>query len=239
MGASDLWVLVPSRGRPASVERLVRSCALTCTADTRLHFAFDDDDPDLAANIEACGHHRYTTGPRDGLTGWTNILAAHHVKQDDARALASLGDDHVPVTHGWDTLLLETIGKQHDGVGMAYPNDRLRTDIPEAVIISAPIVTGLGWMALPGTHHWCIDDAWRDLGAGAGCLSFCEQVIVEHRHWFKYAPDPTVTYDSTYADAAGQLTADRNAYRRWRLTGMRQAIGRVREIRRAAGIADA
>ena len=236
---ADLWLLVPSRGRPASVERLVRSCALTCTMDTRIHFAFDDDDPDREESIKAAGHHRYTVGPRNGLTGWTNELAMRHVKRGDARALGSFGDDHMPVTQGWDSLLLAAIDKNHGGVGMAYPNDLVRTDIPEAVVISAPIVAGLGWMALPGTHHWCIDDAWRDLGVGAGCLTFCETVTVEHRHWFKWAPDPTVKYDSTYADAGKCLADDRNAYRKWRLTGMRQDIAKVRAIRAGLGVSDA
>jgi len=207
--------------------------------DTRIHFAFDDDDPDREASIKAAGHHRYTVGPRDGLTGWTNNLAMRHVLRGDARALGSFGDDHVPITHGWDGLLLDVIDKHHGGVGMAYPNDLIRTDIPEAVVISAPIVAGLGWMALPETYHWCIDDAWRDLGAGAGCLSFCESVVVEHKRWWKWQKDPTVQHDATYSEAEQRLADDRNIYRKWRLTRMREDIGKVRAIRAGLGVAGA
>lgn len=222
---ADLWVLVPSRGRPGSVDRLVTSCALTCTADTRLHFAFDEDDEDLAASIAATGGHRYTVGPRAGLAAWTNDLAARHVKRGDAAALASIGDDMVPVTHGWDEKLLGATG----GAGMAYPDDELRNDVPEAVVISTVIVAALGWMALPCCAHWYIDDAWRDLGAGAGCLTWCPDVKVRHLNHRAGAP-----VDKTYTDAAASYAADGNAYRAWRLRGLPRDVARVRAAIEAA-----
>lgn len=229
---ADLWVLMPSRGRPASVERAVRTYAQTCQSDTRIHFGFDGDDPDLEASVAATGGHRYTVQPgRHGLVWWTNNLAARHVKRGDARALGSFGDDHVPVTHGWDMLLLDAIERDSGGIGMSYPNDKLRTDIPEAVVVSAAIVKALGWMALPVCDHWYIDNAWRDLGAGAGCLTFCHDVIVEHRRHEKWTKLREVLYDNTYADAWPQLSPDGNAYRRWRLKGMRADIKTIRELR--------
>lgn len=225
---ADLWVLVPSRGRPAAVERLGRACALTCTARTRLHFAFDDDDPELAANIAMARKHRYryVTGPRAGLVNWTNDLAARHVKRGDAAALASIGDDMVPVTHGWDTRLLRALGR----CGMSYPDDELRNDVPEAVVMSTAIVAALGWMALPDCAHWYIDDAWRDLGHGAGCLRWCPEVKIKHLNHRAGAP-----VDATYTDAARTFEADGNAYRSWRLRQMPRDIATVRgAVERAA-----
>jgi hypothetical protein len=230
---TDLAIFVPSRRRPKNVARLVDACARTCRTAHMLVFGFDEDDPDLEAGIAAAAGARYQVKPRMGLAEWTNVLAAAHM---DAAFLGSIGDDMVPVTDGWDERLITAIEHNHDGVGMAYPNDLVRTDIPEAIVMSTPIVKGLGWMALPDCQHWCIDDAWRDLGAGAGCLSFCESVIVEHRHWHKWMRDPTVTHDATYTDAETLLGADRNAYRKWRLTRMRADIGTVRVTRAALGV---
>jgi hypothetical protein len=225
---ADLWVLVPSRGRPKSVDRLVRACALTCQADTRLHFGFDDDDPDLEAAIAATGGHRYTVGPRQGLAAWTNDLAARHVKRADAVALASIGDDMLPITDGWDQLLVAAAG-----AGFAYPNDLRRADIPEAVVIDARIVEALGWMAHPSMHHWFIDNVWADLGRAAGCLAYLDDVIVEHLHP-NIRPDVTKS-DGTYHDAARHFNSDLAKYQRWRLLGMQKDVAAVRRVRAAAG----
>jgi hypothetical protein len=217
---TDLWVLMPSRGRPAHVERVLRTYALTCTADTRVHFAFDADDPCLDANLAAAKGHPYEVGERDGLAGWTNKLAELH---RDAPVLGSFGDDHVPVTHGWDAGLLAAIPR---GCGWAYPNDQRRIDIPEAVVMSGPIVAALGWMALPAVKHWCIDNVWGDLGRAVNRIVFCRQIIVRHLH-----PNVTsVPGDQTYADAAGDWNEDMQAYQKWRLRRMRQDIAIVREV---------
>lgn len=231
---ADLWVLVPSRGRPANVERLVRACALTCTADTKLHFAFDDDDEHLNKSIAMTGGHRYTVGPRDSLAGWTNDLAARHIRRGDADALASVGDDMVPKTHGWDTALLGAV--QLRG-GFAYPEVERGLEhgrqpgIPEAVVISAAVVRALGGMVPRGPDgrplmsHWFIDNVWRDLADGAcGGLAYVP-VVVKHMHPNVPGGDRP---DQTYYDAAVRWAADNAAYCRWRVLSMRADIDRVR-----------
>ncbi len=105
----DLLIITPSRRRPASVKRLTEAVAETCTARTDLVFAFDDDDPDVPDSIAAAGAAAHVTGPRQSMCAWTNVVAAEHV--GEYRALASLGDDHVPRTKGWDTMLLESLDR--------------------------------------------------------------------------------------------------------------------------------
>jgi hypothetical protein len=223
---TDLLVIVPSRGRPANVERLVRACAMTCRADTLVYFGFDADDSDVDDNVRASDGALYDTGPRDTLTGWTNKIAREH--GCDMPYLASIGDDMVPATDGWDEQLLAVL--EENGPGFAYPNDLRRTDIPEAVVISRPIVDALGWMSPPFVTHWYQDNVWADLGRAAGCLHYLPGVIVDHRH-------PNVTgepADATYYDAARKFAADLAAYQRWRLKGMAADVARVRAARAAA-----
>jgi hypothetical protein len=216
---ADLWVLVPSRGRPQNVDRLVRACALTCRADTRLHFGFDEDDPAREPSIAATGGHRYTVAPRMGLTAWTNVLASRHM---DVPALGSLGDDHLPITDGWDEQLLESLP---GGGGYAYPNDLRRDDIPEAVVVSTSVVAALGWFALPALSHWYIDNVWRDLGH-PDRLVYRPDVIVRHMH---PAVVKGVPGDATYSEAAAGLNADLAVYQRWRLSGMARDRAAIRE----------
>jgi hypothetical protein len=208
------------------VERVVRTYALTCRAETKVRFAFDEDDPLLEASIAAARGCSYMVGPRDTLTGWTNKLAKRH---RDAPYQGSFGDDHVPVTDGWDERLLEALEKM--GGGYAYPNDLCRDDIPEAVVISTPVVAALGWFCQPSVTHWYNDNIWRDLGAAAGRLAYCRDVIVKHEN-------PRVTggpSDATYTDAGGKFAADLAAYQRWRLRDYTRDAATVRAALGAAG----
>jgi len=208
------------------VARLAEACERTCRADTRLHFGFDIDDPTVRENLDAADwpDALITTGPRNTLTGWTNQLAMKHL---DVPALASLGDDHLPVTDGWDEQLLAALPKHG---GYCYPNDERRDDIPEAVVISTSIVAELGWFCYPGVTHWYNDNIWADIGRGADCLVYCKDVIVRHLH-------PNVTGepgDATYAEAAAKFDADLAAYQRWRLRYMAGHIDAVRGVRAQA-----
>jgi len=222
---TDLLVIVPSRGRPASVLRLIAACAVTCRADTLLYFGFDLDDSEVEANIRAADGALYDTGPRDTLTGWTNKIAAANPGMP---YLASIGDDMVPCTDGWDERLLQVL--EDNGPGFAYPNDLRRTDIPEAVVISRAVVDALGWMSPPFVGHWYQDNVWADLGRATGSLHYLHDVIVDHRH-------PNVTgeaADATYHDAARGFDKDLAAYQQWRLKGMAADVARVRKAREEA-----
>lgn len=216
----DLVLLVPSRGRPANVTRLIEACSRTCRADTVIAFGFDDDDPELVDNLKAADGCFTSVRRRMGLSRWTNTLAALHM---DAPALCSLGDDMIPVTDGWDEQLLKACGP----AGMAYPEDNRRNDIPEVIIMTTNIVRALGWCCLPELEHWYVDNVWSDLGRAAGCLSFLPDVIVDHRHPNMPGGDKP---DRTYWDASPKMAADMAAYQRWRLKGMRADIEKVRAV---------
>ena len=216
---TDLAVLVPSRGRPRNVARLIEACERTCQLDTGLHFGFDRDDPQLPACLKAADGYSYSLRDRMELGPWTNELAELN---SHLPYLCSMGDDMIPSTPGWDRQLVEACGP----CGMAYPNDLRRADIPETIVMSTAIVRALGWMCQPGIGHWYTDNVWSDLGRGAGCLAYLQDVIVEHKHPNVPGGDPT---DMTYTDAAHRFPRDLAAYQKWRMTGMRRDIETVRE----------
>ena len=164
--------------------------------DTVVAFGFDEDDDDLASNLKAADGCLTSVRCRMGLAKWTNTLSALH---EDTRWQASIGDDMVPVTDGWDERLCEAAGP----AGMAYPNDRRRTDIPEAIVIGTPVIRALGWFCEPTLHHWFVDAVWRDIGHAAGCLRFLPDVVVDHRH--PNVPGSGARPDATYSDAADRV----------------------------------
>ena len=203
--------LVPSRGRPANVARLIAACEKTCRTDYLLHFGFDDDDPCAEDNSSAADLHKWEIRPRMGLAAWTNHLAGWH---RSVPYLASVGDDMTPETDGWDELLTGAIDRM--GGGFAYPAGTRYPGQPECWAQSSAIARALGWMALPGAEHWYIDNTVRDLGQ-PDRLAFLPDVTVRHRHANAPGGDPA---DQTYWDAARHFGHDMAVWQRWRLTGM-------------------
>jgi hypothetical protein len=227
----DLLVIVPSRGRPGRLREMLRACADRAGALTDIVIGLDDDDAGAYAEVtreEPGIGVEWVTGPRDTLTGWTNRLAAPRAAR--YRAVASLGDDHIPRTPGWDRLLLAALDAM-GGTGIAYPDDRRRADVPEAAVISSDIIRALGWMCLPSVRHFYCDDAWADLGRGAGCLAYVPEAVVEHMH---HATRRDVARDATYAEAEAGGAADLRAYRAWRAGPMGADIETVRALREGA-----
>lgn len=228
----DLLVIVPSRGRPGSVARMLDAVHATARLDTHLHVAVDDDDETLpqyrAVMAKAGGENDIlTTGPRKGLCSWTNEIATAQASRYPF--LASLGDDHVPRTPGWDAALVRAITDM-GGTGLAYPWDGTREDIPEAVVMSSDIVAALGWMCMPDLAHWYCDQVWADLGRGAGCLRHCRAIAVDHVH----PATGQARADQTTKDNGRSLDADRDAYWTWRRTRMAGDVATIVKLRERA-----
>jgi hypothetical protein len=224
----DLLVIVPTRGRPASMARLALAVRTTSRAATDLFFAVDDDDQLSAQAVRALGAHG-VSGPRNHLAGWTNVIARNLAR--DYRALASLGDDHVPRTPGWDARLLEAIAGL-GGTGFAYGDDLLQhAALPTAVVVSSDIVAALGWMCEPSMRHYCIDNVWRDLGQGADCLAYLPDVIIEHVHPAAGKAKP----DATHRESSARDREDFAAYAHWRTWRMDADIATVRTLRHRVG----
>ena len=135
--AGDLLVITPSRSRPQSIARLLGTMHATSALKTHLHVAVDEDDetlPQYRAVMDKTGgeHDVLEVGPRKGLCEWTNEVAVR--RAGEYPFLASLGDDMVPRTPGWDKALVTGIIRM-GGTGIVYPLDGTREDIPEAVVL--------------------------------------------------------------------------------------------------------
>lgn len=234
--SGDLLVIVPSRGRPGSVARLLGAVRGTARLATHLHVAVDEDDenlPQYQAVMDKAGgeHDVLETGPRKGLCAWTNEIAVRRAAEYPF--LASLGDDHVPRTPGWDAALTRAITDM-GGTGFAYPWDGTREDVPEAVVMSSDIVQVLGWMCEPSLSHWYPDNVWADLGRAAGCIRHLRAIAVDHVH----PAGGQVKPDATSRDNGRSLEADRDAYWAWRRDRMADDAAKVAMLRelRAKGI---
>jgi hypothetical protein len=227
----DLLIITPTR-RPGSARRLAEAAQATCTAVTDLILAVDDDDTGFDGYSPPPGVI-VARGPHGTPGQWTNRIAAAFTGQ--YRAYASLGDDHLPRTPGWDTLLLDAIDAM-GGTGIAYGNDLLQGELlPTAPVITADITTALGWMFLPACQRFFCDNVWLDLGRETGLIRYVPQVTVEHLHY----AGGKAPFDAVYEAAAPSWAHDEAAYHQWRSTGLAGDADAIRKLRAPAGRAGA
>jgi hypothetical protein len=219
----DLLIIAPTRARPASAKRLAEAVKATCLAATDLIFAVDEDDLSMADVTEDAAY--VVRGVRRTCGQWTNDVAV--INTGGYRAFASLGDDHVPETRGWDVLLLAAVDRM-GGCGISYGDDTLQhANLPTAPVVSSAIVRALGWMFLPGLTHFFADNVWKDLGRAAGCLAYVPEVTIRHLHYTSgLSPD-----DATYQEAAGAWDGDEATYRAWVGEGLAGDARKIRALR--------
>jgi hypothetical protein len=153
--ASDILIIVPSRGRPHSVAPLLKAWRKAGT-EAELLLALDEDDPALQAYLDAVaelpdvrgsqiGQLMVQIGPRRRLVGTLNEVAT--LFAPDYAAVGFMGDDHRPRTPGWDQRFATCLS---GGAGIVYGNDMLVGErFPTAVVMTSDIIQTLGWAVSP------------------------------------------------------------------------------------------
>ena len=241
---ADLVVIVPSRGRPQAAAALARVFVDTCTADTRLVFAVDHDDPKLTeySPLIRNGPVDLCVGNNSSMVSALNYAAqlvtytpaqlpfVHHSPMEASPfAVGFMGDDHRPRTVGWDAAYLDALRKL--GAGIVYGDDLYQGEkLPTQCAMTADIVRTLGFMAPPGLRHMYVDDFWLDLGAAAGCIRYLPDVIVEHMH--PAAGKAVVDAGYERANAPQVFAADCEAYERYRAERFDADVAKTRGLAR-------
>jgi hypothetical protein len=213
----DLLVIVPSRGRPQNIRRLLKAWVDTeATAD--LIVCVDNDDPFLS-QYAVMDLNFLTAGPRQGLVGWTNEIAMKHA--DRYRYLGSMGDDHVPRTVGWDRRICAALKEL--GTGIAYGEDLIQHEaLPTACFLTSNIVRAIGYMCPPSLEHQYIDNVWLGWGRSLG-YRYLPDVVIEHMH----PAAGTAELDPLYAESAALMDRDRRAFEEYLANGFTADIAKV------------
>jgi hypothetical protein len=209
----SLDIIVPSRGRPENIDRLVSAMDATIDHDmTRLLVVVDQDDPKLRdyqtymyadsphwAKLEVQGRWARIGPILNGITATRSHGCSH---------IGFLGDDHVPRTFHWDQYLVESLGGRP---GVAYGDDMFQhANLPTACIISSDLIRALGYFCPPGLNHLYLDNFWSTLGYAVGNLQYVPQVIIEHMHPLAGKAEVDAGYQ--YSLAADTLTEDGRRY---------------------------
>ena len=214
--------LVPSRGRPQNIARMLDAYKAT-GASSSLVVLVDDDDPMVDAYL-ATGAH-VVVGPRKRIGPTLNDFApkcTHDV-------IGFMGDDHVPRTPGWDKAIWEA--STHWSVVYGddlYQRERLAT----ACWQGRGIVQTIGQFCPPGCWHLYLDDYWMSLGRGLGSLRFLPNVVIEHVHpHAKVDGKPKAVKDDGYKEcnSASMYQHDRDLWEEYSASGLAADLKKVKE----------
>lgn len=215
---TDLVVVIPSRGRPQSVERMAVAFAETGADELAVGWAVEHDDPCLDAYREAVAEW-FAYGevlPVEGGSMATAINAAslHALADLDPYAIAVLNDDHVPRTPAWHAAMLDALLRL-DPIGLVYPNDGFRGEgLATVWAVHAAWVAAIGRMVPARVEHLYADDAMMDLAKYVGNrVEYLPDVLIEHMHPLAGKAET----DEGYARVNGRerLRADRTRFKIW------------------------
>lgn len=208
MSQYDLVTVVPSYGRPDNAWRLRRAFNTSIRGNSLLIFVTDEGSGD---------YDQYPPGiesPTRGMIPALNNGALAVIEAYNPKVVCFMGDDHLPVTHGWDVNYLTAI-EQMGGTGIVYGNDLIQGPrIPTQVGMSANIISTLGWMAPPSFKHLFVDDAWLAIGKALNRVTYLPNTVIQHLHPLGEQAE----WDAGYERVNSQAIADhdRNEFQRWR-----------------------
>jgi len=150
-------VILPSRGRPESVERCVKHLKENSVISD-ICVAIDEDEADLYPRIDGV---IYEVNERLRMNGTLNLVAYEYA--GDYASTFFLGDDHVVRTPEWDLKLYAPIRQK--GYGLSYGNDLLQgQNLATAVMMSNNIIRSTGYMAPKKLIHLYMDNYWMAVG---------------------------------------------------------------------------
>lgn len=212
-----LTMLVPTRGRPDNASRLLAACEATRVMPyTKIVLGVDEDDEEFPAYDRACSPPWSAImvlpkHERPGMVAGLNAMAGIYSRQTSV--VGFMGDDHVPVTSGWDKALCDALAGKP--AALAYGNDLLQgANIPTAVAMTASIPLTLGYMAPPELAHLYVDNTWLAWGRGLGAITYLPDVVIEHLHPVAGKADWDEGYRNVNAETS--YDADRAAYENYR-----------------------
>ena len=231
---ADLLVIVPSRGRPESVARMVAAWEATGAYDDGavLLFAVDADDPrhpeyEAQASVRSLMASLTQWVPMvEKLNGFAVGLAVDHY------AVGFLGDDHLPRSAGWARRYVDELRSM--GTGIVYGDDRIQGErLPTQWAMTSDIVRALGRMVPADVEHLYCDNAVLELGRAAECIRYLPDVVIEHCHPLA----GRTQWDDGYrrVNSREQYARDRAAYDRWWAGQMAADVETVRQVRLGDG----
>lgn len=235
--AGRLAVIVPTRGRPDNIRKVIAAWDETQAWECAdLILATDADDPELAGYNQIQGSDSRVRVMRQ--TTWLPMVAklnaaARRVAEEGRHsAIAFAGDDHLPRTKHWAAMYLAALDQI--GTGMVYGDDGYQgAKLSTEWAVTADAVRALGRMVPAPVDHLYCDNAMMDLFGGAGALRHLPEVRIEHMHPAAGKAKSDAQYDRV--NGREQYSADQGRYQIWKtpgqIGGLTEQIEIIRRLR--------
>lgn len=133
-------------------------------------------------------------------------------------------DDLRPQTQGWDRILLSHI----NGKNIVTCNDGQQGNLRMSGItmFSCGLLRTIGYLYAPEFWHTYMDNVWEDIGRGADCWTYVDEVLITHDHPFRPGSVPDETHQKSY----GQQKRDSDAYEKWKRLDRDAVIQRIKAM---------
>lgn len=178
---SQISILVPTRGRPANVQRLVNSAYTTSALPPQFIFYVDEDDPrrDETVHAAVTAGATITIGPRIVLSEMWNRCA--ELATNDI--MMHCGDDIVFRTSGWDTVVLDAFSRFPDKLILVHGDDGYQRErIATHGFYHRNWVETLGYF-VPPYFSSDYNDLWlTEVADAIGRRLYLPHVYTEHMH---------------------------------------------------------
>ena len=221
-----LAIIVPTRGRPQNVERLVKLNA----PYVDWYFCVDRGDDAADDYVRVTGGDEWLDGVTliigkpQRLVPWLNETSAV-LAEDGYDQIGFIGDDHLPRTEGWDQRIVDTLEQM--GTGIVYTNDLLQGEkLPTVAFMTSDIITTLGYMAPPDLQHMYVDDFWLDIGRAIDRITYLDDVVIEHMHPLAGKANMDASYETT----AALFRTDGVAYAHYKAEQFSDDVARVEAL---------
>ena len=228
--------LLPSYNRPHNLMRFFNACWATDTITPGLVLV---DLDDWGKNCEAYSAIELPMG-------WTWFKTKARSQGDKIREVwpgiegvygwfGLLGDDCVPLTKGWNSLLLEKL----DPWSIVSCNDSWQAPkrLGNCWIMGGDLVRAMGGIFPGKLQHLFVDDIWEHVGRECGNWECRMDVMVRHAHVLKGEAPADETHRKVYGIAGdrtdGDWPGDAAEYKRWLAEDAEAVIDTVRANRPA------
>lgn len=237
----DLAVIVPTRGRPDNIRKVIGAWDFTNAWDhADLVVVADADDPEIGGyrTLFVETSHPDTDEPLFQLVevpSWVpmveklNHVASQLAEEGRYFALGFAGDDHLPRTINWAARYLTVLREL--GTGMVYGDDGYQgAKLSTEWAITSDVVRALGRMVPAPVEHMYCDNSILELFTLAGAVRHLPEVRIEHMHPYAGKSESDPQYKRV--NGRDQMHRDRVAYQRWRAKEAPAQVATVRSLRR-------
>jgi SAM-dependent methyltransferase len=242
----ELAVIVPTRGRPENIRKVIAAWDFTNAWDAAdLILAVDADDPELPGYRALFEEHRHpdTDNPLFSLqieSTWRPMVhkldrvAVAVAESRKYFAVGFAGDDHLPQTIDWAKTYLTALHEM--GTGLVYGDDGYQgRNLCTEWAVTSDVVRALGRMIPAPVEHMYSDVSILDLMEGAGAARHLPQVRIEHMHPIVGKAENDEQYKRV--NSREQFKKDELDYNRWKTSTVYATQKHiVRELR--AGLPD-